>query len=98
MWSIFWEIDKISVSELGFGLGYFLYRIIPYSTRHRITKKRQKISHNPIEETEFALAVGELVLTDMKMLTKFNINPTSIPILPGFSGRIVKLAWRYSQT
>ena len=52
---------------------------------------RQQIIHNPIEETVFALAVGELALTDMKMFTKANIKPTSIPILPGFSGWIVKL-------
>ena len=65
--------------------------MIPYSTRQKITKIRQKISHNPIEETVFALAVGELVLTDMKMFTKAIVMVPRIPILPGLSGLIVKL-------
>ena len=51
----------------------------------------QKISHAPIEQTALELEVGEFVVTDMKIFTMANIIVTRIPILPGFSGRIVKL-------
>ena len=70
---------------------YFKYKMIPYSSKHEMTKMRQKVSHAPIEETEFELVVGELVLIDMKIFTKANIIVTRKPILPGFSGGIVKL-------
>lgn len=56
-----------------------------------ITKMRQRTSQCPIEETVSEPEVGELVLTDMEMFTKVNIIVTRIPILPGFSGLIVKL-------
>ena len=44
-----------------------------------------------MQETVFVFAVGELVLIGMKMLVKTKITVTRIAILPGFSGRIVKL-------
>ena len=95
--STFLEMDKNSSSEYGSDVRYFKCRIIPYSTRQEITKIRQQISHSAIEETVFALEVGELVRTDMKMFTKANIVVTRITILPGFSGRMVKLIWKNVQ-
>ena len=87
--STFLEID-VKSSEL-LDKKYFKYKMIPYSSKHEMTKMRQKVSHAPIEETEFELVVGELVLIDMKIFTKANIIVTRNPILPGFSGGIVKL-------
>ena len=70
---------------------YFRYRIIPYSNRQKNTKMIHKISHNPIEEILLAFVVGEFVFTGIKMLIKTKVTVTRTPILPGFSGRIVKL-------
>ena len=88
--STFLEIDANLSSEC-LDKKYFKYKMIPYSTKHEMTQMRQKVSHAPIEETEFELEVGELVLIDMKIFTKANIIVTRNPILPGFSGGIVKL-------
>ena len=88
--STFLEID-VNLSSERFDKKYFKYKMIPYSTKHEMTTMRQKVSHAPIEETEFELEVGELVLTDMKIFTNANIIVTRNPILPGFSGGIVKL-------
>ena len=50
----------------------------------------QKIIHDPMDE--IVSAFGELVVTDMKMLTRHKINSISIAILPGIiSGGIMKL-------
>ena len=84
------EIDLNSSSESS-NQKYFKYKMIPYSAKHEVTKMMQKMSHAPIEETVFALEVGEFVVTDMKIFTMANIMVTRIPILPGFSKRIMKL-------
>ena len=65
--------------------------MIPYSAKHKVIKMMQKMSHAPIEETVFELEVGEFDVTDMKIFTMANIIVTRIPILPGFSKRIMKL-------
>ena len=65
--------------------------MIPYSAKQEMTKTMQKISHAPIAQTLLELEVGELIVTDMKIFTMANIIVTRMPILPGFSGRIVKL-------
>ena len=65
--------------------------MIPYSAKHEMTKTMQKISHAPIKETVLEFEVGEFVVTDIKIFTMANIMVTRIPILPGFSGRIMKL-------
>ena len=65
--------------------------MIPYSAKHEMTKTIQKISHAPIADTLLELEVGELVVTDMKIFIMAKIIVTRIPILPGFSGRIIKL-------
>ena len=70
---------------------YFKYKMMPYSAKHNVTKMRQKMSHAAIEEIVFELEVGEFVVTDMKIFTIANIMVTRIPILPGFSKRIMKL-------
>ena len=57
-----------------------------------------KISHNPMQETVFAFTVGELDLIGMKMLTRTKISVTRIAILPGFSGRIVKLTLKFQKS
>ena len=50
----------------------------------------QKIIHDPIDEIVFAF--GELVVTDMKMLTRHKIKVIRSAILPGMiSGGIIKL-------
>ena len=65
--------------------------MIPYSAKQEMTKTIQKISHDPIADTLLELEVGELVVTDMKIFIMAKIMVTRIPILPGFSGRIIKL-------
>ena len=52
----------------------------------------QKIIQDPMDEIESAF--GELVVTDMKMLTRHKIKRISIAILPGIiSGGIMKLTY-----
>ncbi len=63
--------------------------MIPYSAKHKGTKMRPKVSHDPIEETVLELVVGEFLVTDMKIFTMANIMVTRIPILPGFSTPII---------
>ena len=65
--------------------------MIPYSAKQEMTKTIQKISHDPIADILLELEVGELVVTDMKIFIMAKIMVTRIPILPGFSGRIIKL-------
>ena len=65
--------------------------MIPYSAKQEMTKTIQKISHAPIADTLLELEVGELVVTDMKIFIMAKIIVTRIPILPGFSGRMIKL-------
>ena len=65
--------------------------MIPYSAKQEMTKTIQKISHDPIADTLLELEVGELVVTDMKIFIMAKIIVTRIPILPGFSGRMIKL-------
>ena len=84
------EIDLNSSSEC-LNQKYFRYKMIPYSAKHEMTKTIQKMSHAPIAETELELEVGEFVVIDMKIFIMAKIMVTRIPILPGFSGRIIKL-------
>ena len=64
--------------------------MVPYSKRPRCTKIMQKIIHDPIDE--IVSAFGELVVTDMKMLTRHKIKVIRSAILPGMiSGGIIKL-------
>ena len=65
--------------------------MIPYSAKQEMTKTIQKISHDPIADILLELEVGELVVTDMKIFIMAKIIVTRIPILPGFSGRMIKL-------
>ena len=65
--------------------------MIPYSAKHEITNMIQKMTHAPMAETVLELEVGEFDVTDMKIFTMANIMVTRIPILPGFSKRIMKL-------
>ena len=88
--STFLEKDLNSSSEI-LNQKYFKYKMIPYSAKHEVIKMIQKMSHAAIEETVLALEVGEFVVTDMKIFTMANIIVTRIPILPGFSKRIMKL-------
>ena len=69
---------------------YFKNSMVPYSKRPRCTKIMQKIIHDPIDE--IVSAFGELVVTDMKMLTRHKIKVIRSAILPGMiSGGIIKL-------
>ena len=86
------EINLKSSSEY-LNQKYFKYKMIPYSAKHEMTKVMQKMSHAPIDETVLELEVGEFVVTDMKIFTMANIIVTRIPILPGFSKRIMKLTY-----
>ena len=88
--STFLEINLNSSSEC-LNQKYFRYKMIPYSAKHEVTNTIQKMSHAPIAETVLEFEVGEFDVTDMKIFTMANIMVTRIPILPGFSGRIMKL-------
>ena len=64
--------------------------MVPYSKKAKCTKIMQKIIQDPIDEIVSAL--GELVVTDMKMLTRHKINVIRSAILPGIiCGGITKL-------
>ena len=64
--------------------------MVPYSKKAKCTKIMQKIIQDPIDE--IVSAFGELVVTDMKILTRHKIKVISSAILPGIiSGGIMKL-------
>ena len=64
--------------------------MVPYSKKPKCTKIMQKIIHDPMDE--IVSAFGELIVTDMKMLTRHKIKVISSAILPGIiSGGIMKL-------
>ena len=64
--------------------------MVPYSKKPKCMKIMQKIIQDPMDE--IVSAFGELVVTDMKMLTRHKIKVISSAILPGIiSGGIIKL-------